>query len=217
MAARRRAVIFGMSTKTNATDWPATRSRRFRRMHRSSRGSWVAGWLFRCLRGRRGSCRGWWVVQSSAAGETADRTAANHCRCTAWSRGWTTPTHTPTPHSRTHVHAHAYSGASNYYTAVFMSITTTTVTSTSTRWQFAFAAIRICSVCCHSNEIRAPIANPPNGAQLGAPSTILPSYIRVRAVVRACGEGHTHTQTRVTSIHIASSTTRTSYTKRTFV
>ena len=96
-------------------------------MRRSSRGSWVAGWLFRCLRGRRGSCRGWWVVQSSAAGETADRTAANHCRCIAWSRGWTTPIHTPTPHSRTHVHAHAYSDASSYYIAImFMSITTTT-------------------------------------------------------------------------------------------
>ena len=32
---------------------------------------------------------------------------------------------------------------------------------TSTRWHFAFA------LCCHSNETRAAIANPPNSAQLG--------------------------------------------------
>ena len=33
--------------------------------------------------------------------------------------------------------------------------------STSTRWHFAFA------LCCHSNEIHAPIPNRPNTAQLG--------------------------------------------------
>jgi len=33
--------------------------------------------------------------------------------------------------------------------------------STSTRWHFPFA------LCCHSNATRAPIANPPNSAQLG--------------------------------------------------
>ena len=68
--------------------------------------------------------------------------------------------------------------------------------STSTRWHFAF------SLCCHSNETRTPIANPPNSAQLGG------TYMRVRAV---CGEGKTHTQrhtqTRVTNIHFAPSTT----------
>ena len=55
----------------------------------------------------------------------------------------------------------------------------------------------------------APIANPPNSAQLGlgAASTMPPSYIRVRAVVWAYGLGQTDTQTRVTTIHFASSTT----------
>ena len=47
--------------------------------------------------------------------------------------------------------------------------------STSTRWHFAFGAIRVYSVYktislqrafCHSNEIRAPIGNPPNSASL---------------------------------------------------
>jgi len=42
--------------------------------------------------------------------------------------------------------------------------------STSTRWHFAFA------LCCHSNETRVPIANPPNRAQLGDTHTIYPSY-----------------------------------------
>jgi len=70
---------------------------------------------------------------------------------------------------------------------------------------------RAFALCCHSNASRAPIANPLNCAQLGAP-TIPPSYIRgVRAVVWACGRGQTHrqtdTQTRVTTIHFASSTT----------
>jgi len=40
--------------------------------------------------------------------------------------------------------------------------------------------------CCHSNETRAPIANPPNNAQLESTPTIPPSYIRVRAVVWEC-------------------------------
>jgi len=35
--------------------------------------------------------------------------------------------------------------------------------STSTLWHFAFA------ICSHSNETRAPIANPPNSAQLPFP------------------------------------------------
>jgi len=41
----------------------------------------------------------------------------------------------------------------------------------------------------------APTANSPNSAQLGAPPTIPPSYIRVCAVVRECGEGQTDRQT----------------------
>ena len=40
---------------------------------------------------------------------------------------------------------------------------------------------RIWRVCYHSNQTRAPIANPPNSAQLG--DTIPQSYIRVRAIV----------------------------------
>jgi len=55
----------------------------------------------------------------------------------------------------------------------------------STRWLFAFA------LCCHSNETRASMANPPNSAQLGGTPTI-PSYITVRAAVWECGEGQTH-------------------------
>jgi len=43
----------------------------------------------------------------------------------------------------------------------------------------------------HSNATRAPIANPPNSAQLEAASTTPPSYIRVRAVVWAYGRGQT--------------------------
>jgi len=63
------------------------------------------------------------------------------------------------------------------------------------------------ALCCHSNGIRAPIANPPNNAQLGGTRTIPASYIRFRAVVTwACCEvqtdrlthrqTHTHTESR---------------------
>ena len=57
-------------------------------------------------------------------------------------------------------------------------------------------------LCCHSNATRAPIANPPNSAQLGASPSTPPSYFRVRAIVWACGCGqtdrqtHTHTDAR---------------------
>jgi len=64
-------------------------------------------------------------------------------------------------------------------------------------------------LCC-----RAPIANPPNSAQLGITPTILPSYIRVRAVVRECSEGQTDAHTAVTTIHFASSTTDAKCNKR---
>jgi len=53
------------------------------------------------------------------------------------------------------------------------------------------------ALCCHSNETRALISNPSNSAQLGGTPTILPTYIRVRAVVWACGRGQTHRQTDV--------------------
>ena len=46
---------------------------------------------------------------------------------------------------------------------------------------YCWALPRISSVV--SNATRAPIANPPNSAQLGAYPTTLPSYIRVRAIV----------------------------------
>jgi len=53
----------------------------------------------------------------------------------------------------------------------------------------------------HSNETRAPMANPLNSAQLDGTSTIPPNYIRVRALVWECGKGQTDTQTAVTNIH----------------
>jgi len=51
-------------------------------------------------------------------------------------------------------------------------------------------------LCCHSNATRAPIANPPNSAQLGGSLYHAPSYIRVRAVVWAYGRGQTHRHRR---------------------
>jgi len=62
----------------------------------------------------------------------------------------------------------------------------------------ALADISRSALCCHSNETRAPIANPPDSAQLqGIPPTISPSYIQVRAraVVWECGEGQTDKHT----------------------
>ena len=56
-------------------------------------------------------------------------------------------------------------------------------------WQLGFV------LCCHSNATRAPIANPPNSAQLGGIPTIPPSYVGVRAIVWACGRGQADTQT----------------------
>jgi len=53
----------------------------------------------------------------------------------------------------------------------------------------ALADISRSALCCHGNETRAPIANPPNSAQLGDTPYHSPSYIRVRAVVRECGDG----------------------------
>jgi len=84
----------------------------------------------------------------------------------------------------------------------------------------ALPDISCSALCCHRNETHAPIANPPNSAQLERTPTIPPSYILVRAVVRECGEGqtdthrHTHTHTHrererrtaVTNIHFISAT-----------
>jgi len=47
----------------------------------------------------------------------------------------------------------------------------------------------------HINATRAPIANPPNSAQLRGIPYHSPSYIRVRAIVYTCGRGQTHTHT----------------------
>jgi len=65
--------------------------------------------------------------------------------------------------------------------------------------------------CCHNNATRAPIASPPNSAQLGGIPYHSPKLIRVRAIVCACGRGQTqthrqtHTHTRVTTIYHVSS------------
>ena len=66
----------------------------------------------------------------------------------------------------------------------------------------ALADISRSVLCCHNNETRAPIANPPNSPQLaGTPyhSGIPPTYILVHAVLWECGKGqtdrHTATQT----------------------
>jgi len=64
----------------------------------------------------------------------------------------------------------------------------------------ALADISRSVLCCHSNETRAPIANPPKSAQLEGTPTIPRSYVRVRAVVWECGEGQTDAQTGVTNI-----------------
>jgi len=68
----------------------------------------------------------------------------------------------------------------------------------------ALANILHSALCCHSNETRAPIANPPSSAQLEGIPYHSPSYIRVCAVVWERGEGQTDTQMYVTNIHFAS-------------
>jgi len=69
--------------------------------------------------------------------------------------------------------------------------------------------------CCHSNETRAPIANPPNSAQPEGAPTIPPSYIRVRAVVwDAARNRQTDTQTAVANILFASAMPHTKCTQQ---
>ena len=55
----------------------------------------------------------------------------------------------------------------------------------------ALADISCSMLCCHRNETHAPIADPPNSAQLEGTPTIPSSYIRVRAVVWEYGERQT--------------------------
>jgi len=62
-------------------------------------------------------------------------------------------------------------------------------------WVRALADISRSALCCHSNETRAPVANPPSSAQLQDSPYHSPSYIRVRAVVWECGDGQTYIQT----------------------
>ena len=50
-------------------------------------------------------------------------------------------------------------------------------------WQITAGLCHAFQLCCHDNATRAPIANPPNSAQLGASPTTLLSYIRVLAIV----------------------------------
>jgi len=70
--------------------------------------------------------------------------------------------------------------------------------------------------CCHSNATRAPIANPPNSAQLGGipyhsrkvhPGPCNSVGMRPRTDRHRQTHTHTDTQTRATRIHFASSTT----------
>ena len=49
------------------------------------------------------------------------------------------------------------------------------------------------ALCCHSNETRAPIVNPPDNAQLEGTPTIPLTCIRVCAVVWEYGETERHT------------------------
>ena len=64
------------------------------------------------------------------------------------------------------------------------------------RWAWRITA-GLCHAfpCCHSNASRAPIANPPNSAQLGGIPYHSTSYIRVRAIMWTCGRGQTHRHT----------------------
>jgi len=86
-----------------------------------------------------------------------------------------------------------------FSTGLTITITIRHRASTSTHWHFTFV------LCCHSNETHAPIANPPNSAQLEGTPTIPPSYIRVHAAVWECSKRQTHT--RMTNINFAMSTT----------
>jgi len=51
------------------------------------------------------------------------------------------------------------------------------IVNTRHRASTALADISRSALCCHSNETRAPIANPPNSEQLESSCIIPPSYI----------------------------------------
>jgi len=72
--------------------------------------------------------------------------------------------------------------ASTIFEQVLMELPTSLTrhrASTSTRWHFAFRYVAIATQPLHWLQIRPIVHNE------GAPPTILPSYIRVRAVLRA--------------------------------
>jgi len=73
-----------------------------------------------------------------------------------------------------------YNGLPYGMSALFHRATITRHRASTSMYSLTFFAF---ALCCHSNATRAPIANPPNSAQLGASPTAPPSYIRVRAIV----------------------------------
>ena len=83
----------------------------------------------------------------------------------------------------------------------------------SSRWHFAFG------VCCHSNEIHTPIANPPNSAQLQSTPYHFPklhpgpcSSVGMRR--RTARHTHTGTHMHVTITHFATATPHAKCNKR---
>jgi len=98
---------------------------------------------------------------------------------------------------RNHAHVHGL--------GLMAAIITRHRARTSTRWHFAFG------LCCHSNETPAPIANPPNNAQLGGNP-----YHSKKSHPGPCSNGgirrgtdtHLNTKTAMATIHFASSRTR---------
>jgi len=70
------------------------------------------------------------------------------------------------------------------------------------------------TLCCHSNASRAPIANPPNSAQLGGIPYQSPKLHPGPCKSRAATD--TQTDTHATTIHFASSTTHAKCNKQKF-
>ena len=62
-------------------------------------------------------------------------------------------------------------------------------------WRITAGLCQAFQQCYHSNATRAPIANPPNNAQLGGIPYTPPTYIQIRAIMWACGRGQTDTHT----------------------
>jgi len=70
----------------------------------------------------------------------------------------------------------------------------------------ALADVSCSALCCHSNETRAPIANPPNSAQLRAPVPFLQDTSGFSSSVGMRRGTERHTHTHVTNINFASAT-----------